>query len=179
MESNTTIHQGIVGVMLLALLMISGCWGGNKTMKAYSTELSSSDSMTIQMGNYTLLKYHSQRLGFDINYPSFLIRQDLPESAGLQEIFTMDDVSVSFMVDSLNSMVRSSGQTLMAMGADLVDVGDDYTLHDGQDDKWEYYSKVISSDSLRQVTIILRYYPEHADAMEPLKEWVRDFQVMP
>lgn len=179
MESNTTIRQGIVGVMLLALLMISGCWGGNKTMKAYSTELSSSDSMTIQMGNYTLLKYHSQRLGFDINYPSFLIRQDLPENAGLQEIFTMDDISVSFMVDSLNSMVRSSGQTLMAMGADLVDVGDDYTLHDGQDDKWEYYSKVISSDSLRQVTIILRYYPEHADAMEPLKEWVRDFQVMP
>ena len=31
----------------------------------------------------------------------------------------------------------------------------------------------------RQVTIILRYYPEHAEAMEPLKEWVRDFQITP
>jgi hypothetical protein len=179
MKSSNTIHQGIVGMMLLALLLISGCWGGDKSMKAYSTELSSSDSMTIQMGNFNLLRYHSPRLGFDINYPSFLTRQDLPESAGLQEIFIMDDVSVSFMVDSLNSMIRSSGQTLMAMGADLVDVGDDYTIHDGQDDKWEYYSKVISSDSLRQVTIILRYYPEHAEAMEPLKEWIRDFQVTP
>jgi hypothetical protein len=60
-----------------------------------------------------------------------------------------------------------------------VDVGDDYYIHDGQDDKWEYYSKVINSDTLRQVTIILRYYPEHAEAMEPLKEWVRDFQITP
>jgi hypothetical protein len=151
-------------------------------MKAYSSELSSSDSMTIKMGNYILLKYHSSRLGFDINYPSYLTRQDLPESAGLQEIFIMDDVSVSFMVDSLHNMFRSSGQTLMAMGADLVDVGDDnddYTIHDGQDDKWEYYSKVINSDSLRQVTIILRYYPEHAEAMSSLKEWVHDFKITP
>ena len=91
----------------------------------------------------------------------------------------MDDISVSFMVDSLKNALRTSGQTLMAMGADLVDVGDDYSIHDGQDDKWGYYSKVINSDSLRQVTIILRYYPEHAEAMEPLKEWVRDFQITP
>lgn len=166
-------------LLLSALLLLCGCWGGDKKMRAYSTELSSSDSMTIQMGNYNLMRYHSQRLGFDINYPSFLTRQELPESAGLQEVFIMDDVSISFMVDSLNTMLRSSGQTLMAMGADLVDVGDDYTIHDGQDDKWEYYSKVINSDSLRQVTIILRYYPEHAEAMESLKEWVRDFQVTP
>lgn len=179
MKSFTTIRQATISLLLSALLTICGCWGGNKKMKAYSTELSSSDSMTIQMGNYTLIRYHSPRLGFDINYPSFLTRQDLPESAGLQEIFMMDDVSVSFMADSLNSMLRSSGQTLMAMGADLVDVGDDYTIHDGQDDKWEYYSKVINSDSLRQVTIIIRYYPEHAEAMESLKEWVRDFKVTP
>ena len=179
MTSPLIIRQGALGLLLAALLMLSGCWGGEKTAKAYSASLSSSDSVTIQMGNYNLLRYHSQRLGFDINYPSFLTRQDLPESAGMQEIFIMDDVSVSFMVDSLNNMLRSSGQTLMAMGADLVDVGDDYTIHDGQDDKWEYYSKVISSDSLRQVTIILRYYPEHAEAMEPLKEWIREFQVTP
>ena len=164
---------------LLVLLTLCGCWGGDKSMRAYSNELSSSDSMTIQMGNYTLIRYHSPRLGFDINYPSFLTRQNLPESAGQQEIFIMDDVSVSFMVDSLSNMLRSSGQTLMAMGADLVDIGDDYSIHDGQDDKWEYYSKVINSDSLRQVTIILRYFPEHAEAMSSLKEWVHDFTVTP
>ena len=124
-------------------------------------------------------QYHSDRLGFDINYPSFLYRQELPDDAGMQELFMMDDISVSFMVDSLHNVLRTSGQTLLAMGADLVDVGDDYSIHDGQDDKWEYYSKVINSDTLRQVTIILRYYPEHAEAMEPLKEWVRDFQITP
>ena len=163
--------------MLMAVPMMCGCWGGGKAPRAFSTELSSSDSLTIQMGNYALLKYHSDRLGFDINYPDFLIRQDLPEDAGMQELFMMNDVSVSFMVDSLHTMYRTSGQTLMAMGADLVDVGDDYSIHDGQDDKWEYYSKVINSDSLRQVTIILRYYPEHAEAVEPLKEWVHDFKI--
>ena len=90
----------------------------------------------------------------------------------------MDDISVSFMVDSLNNMYRTSGQVMMAMGADLVDVGDDYSIHEGQDEKWEYYSKVISSDSLRQVTIILRYDPDHSEAMEPIREWVRDFHIL-
>ena len=163
---------------MFAALTLTGCWGGQQP-KAYASQLTSSDSMSIQMGNYTLLKYHSDRLGFDINYPSFLYRQELSDDAGLQEVFMMDDISVSFMVDSLNKMLRTSGQTLMAMGADLVDVGDDYSIHEGQDEKWEYYSKVINSDSLRQVTIILRYDPEHAEAMEPLREWVHDFQPTP
>ena len=167
MTPTNTIRKSLICILLLAGLMMTGCWGGQQP-KAYSSQLTSSDSMSIQMGNYTLMKYHSDRLGFDINYPSFLYRQDV-----------MDDISVSFMVDSLKNALRTSGQTLMAMGADLVDVGDDYSIHDGQDDKWEYYSKVINSDSLRQVTIILRYYPEHSEAMEPLKEWVRDFQINP
>lgn len=163
---------------MFAALTMTGCWGGQQP-KAYASQLTSSDSMSIQMGNYTLLKYHSDRLGFDINYPSFLYRQELSDDDGLQEVFMMDDISVSFMVDSLHNMYRTSGQTLMAMGADLVDVGDDYSIHEGQDEKWEYYSKVINSDSLRQVTVILRYDPDHAEAMEPLREWVRDFQPTP
>ena len=163
---------------MFAALTMTGCWGGQQP-KAYASQLTSSDSMSIQMGNYTLLKYHSDRLGFDINYPSFLYRQELSDDTGLQEVFMMDDISVSFMVDSLHNMYRTSGQTLMAMGADLVDVGDDYSIHEGQDEKWEYYSKVINSDSLRQVTVILRYDPDHAEAMEPLREWVRDFQPTP
>ena len=178
MTPTITIRKSFIYVLLLSGLMMTGCWGGQQP-KAYASQLTSSDSMSIQMGNYTLMKYHSDRLGFDINYPSFLYRQELPDDAGMQELFMMDDISVSFMVDSLNNVLRTSGQTLLAMGADLVDVGDDYSIHDGQDDKWEYYSKVINSDTLRQVTIILRYYPEHAEAMEPLKEWVRDFQITP
>lgn len=89
----------------------------------------------------------------------------------------MDDVSLSVMVDSLNGMMRSPGQQMMGMGADLVEVGDDYSIHEGQDDKWEYYGKVIESDSLRLITVMLRYYPEHADAVGMLKEWVKDFTV--
>ncbi|MBR2292474.1 MAG: hypothetical protein IJ868_09255 [Prevotella sp.] len=161
---------------VLATVVLTGC-GGNQQPKAYVSELTSSDSVSIQMGQWTLLKYHSDRLGMDINYPSFLVHQDLPDEVGLQELFIMDDISVSVMVDSLRNMMRSPGQTMMAMGADLGEVGDDYTIQEGVDDKWEYYSKVLESDSLRLITVILRYYPEHAEAVEPLKEWVRAFEV--
>lgn len=156
--------------------LLASCMGNQNQPKAYSSELTSSDSFMIKMGDYMLIKYHSDRLGLDINYPSFLVRQELPEDAGMQELFMMDDVSLSVMVDSMNGMSRSSGQVMMAMGADLEDVGDDFSIHEGVDDKWEYYSKVIDSDSLRQVTVILRYYPEHAEAVESLKEWVRNFK---
>ena len=159
------------------MILLSGCLGGQPQPRAYSSELTSADSLSIRMGNYSLTRYHSDRLGFDINYPSFLVHQDLPDEVGLQEVFMMDDVSVSVMVDSLSGMMRSSGQMMMGMGAELLEVGDDYSIHEGTDDKWEYYGKVIDSDSLRQVTVLLRYYPEHVDAVEQLKEWVRGFEV--
>lgn len=165
-----------VGAIVLGLLL-AGCFGGEKQPKAYSSDLTSSDSISIKMGDYTLVKYYSRLLGFDINYPSFLVHEILPEEAGMQELFMMDDVSISVMVDSLNNMTHSPGQQMMGMGADLVDVGDDYTIHEGEEDKWEYYGKVIESDSLRLITVMLRYYPEHADAVELLREWVRDFKI--
>ena len=165
-----------LGAIALLLLTV-GCLNGQKQPRAYVSDLTSGDSVSIKMGQYSLLKYHSDRLGFDINYPSFLVHQDLPEDVGMQEIFMMDDVSLSVMVDSLNGMMRSPGQQMMSMGADLVEVGDDYSIHEGQDDKWEYYGKVIESDSLRMVTVMLRYYPEHVDAVEMLKEWVKAFKV--
>lgn len=158
-------------------LQLSACLDSQKQPKGYVSELTGGDSISIKMGEYTLMKYHSDRLNFDINYPSFLVHQDLPDEVGMQELFMMDDVSLSVMVDSLSGMMRSSGQQMMGMGAELVEVGDDYTIHEGADDKWEYYAKVIDSDSLRQVTVILRYYPEHADAVDLLKEWVKDFEV--
>ena len=164
-------------VVAVMLLLLTGCFEGQKQPRAYTSEMTSADSVAIRMGNYTLMKYHSDRLGFDINYPSFLVHQDLSEEEGMQEVFMMDDVSISVMVDSLNSMMRSPGQQMMGMGADLVDVGDDYSIHEGAEDEWEYYGKVIESDTLRLVTVMLRYYPEHADAVELLKEWVRDFKI--
>ena len=165
--------------MILAVVALGVMGGCNSRQQphAYVSELTSSDSVSIRMGNYTLLKYHSDRLGMNINYPSYLVHQDLPDEVGMQELFMMDDVSVSVLVDSLAGMMRSSGQRMMGMGAELLEVGDDYSIHEGQDDKWEYYGKVIDSDSLRQVTIMLRYYPEHEDAVIELKEWVRNFVV--
>lgn len=161
---------------VVAIGMLAGC-NSRQQPHAYVSELSSADSLSIKMGQYTLLKYYSDRLGLNINYPSYLIHQELPDEVGMQEIFMMDDVSISVLVDSLSGMMRSSGQRMMGMGADLLEVGDDYTILEGEDDKWEYYGKVIDSDSLRQVTIMLRYYPEHSDAVIDLKEWVRNFVV--
>ena len=165
--------------MILAVVAIVMLWGCNSRPQAngYVSELTSADSLSIKMGQFTLLKYHSDRLGFNINYPSYLVHQDLPDEVGMQEIFMMDDVSISVLVDSLAGMMRSSGQRMMGMGAELLEVGDDYTILEGQDDKWEYYGKVIDSDSLRQITIILRYYPEHEDAVIELKDWVRNFSI--
>ena len=165
--------------LILAVVAIVMLWGCNSRPQAngYVSELTSADSLSIKMGQFTLLKYHSDRLGFNINYPSYLVHQDLPDEVGMQELFMMDDVSISVLVDSLAGMMRSSGQRMMGMGAELLEVGDDYTILEGQDDKWEYYGKVIDSDSLRQITIILRYYPEHEDAVIELKDWVRNFSI--
>lgn len=165
--------------LILAVVAIVMLWGCNSRPQAngYVSELTSADSLSIKMGQFTLLKYHSDRLGFNINYPSYLVHQDLPDEVGMQELFMMDDVSISVLVDSLAGMMRSSGQRMMGMGAELLEVGDDYTILEGQDDKWEYYGKVIDSDSLRQITIILRYYPEHEDAVIELKDWVKNFEV--
>ena len=165
--------------LILAVVAIVMLWSCNSRPQAngYVSELTSADSLSIKMGQFTLLKYHSDRLGFNINYPSYLVHQDLPDEVGMQELFMMDDVSISVLVDSLAGMMRSSGQRMMGMGAELLEVGDDYTILEGQDDKWEYYGKVIDSDSLRQITIILRYYPEHEDAVIELKEWVKNFEV--
>ena len=169
-------HSRFLILAIVAIVMLSGC-NSRQQPHAYVSELTSADSVSIRMGNYTLLKYYSDRLGMNINYPSYLVHQDLPDEVGMQELFMMDDVSVSVLVDSLAGMMRSSGQRMMGMGAELLEVGDDYSIQEGQDDKWEYYGKVIDSDSLRQVTIMLRYYPEHEDAVIELKEWVRNFVV--
>ena len=164
----------LMPVLLCALLVVA-C-GGQQQPKAYVSELTSDDSLTIRMGQWDLTRYHSDKLGMDINYPSFLYHQEMPSETS-QELFVADDVSISVIVDSLTGMNYSAGQQMMGMGADLVDVGDDYSILAGMEEKWEYYSKVIDVDSTRVVTILLRYYPEHGEAVEPIREWVSNFEV--
>ena len=164
----------LMPVLLCALLVVA-C-GGQQQPKAYVSELTSDDSLTIRMGQWDLTRYHSDKLGMDINYPSFLYHQEMPSETS-QELFVADDVSISVIVDSLTGMNYSAGQQMMGMGADLVDVGDDYSILAGMEEKWGYYSKVIDVDSTRVVTIMLRYYPEHGEAVEPIREWVSNFEV--
>jgi hypothetical protein len=164
----------LMPVLLCAFLVVA-C-GGQQQPKAYVSELTSDDSLTIRMGQWDLTRYHSDKLGMDINYPSFLYHQEMPSETS-QELFVADDVSISVIVDSLTGMNYSAGQQMMGMGADLVDVGDDYSILAGMEEKWEYYSKVIDVDSTRVVTIMLRYYPEHGEAVEPIREWVSNFEV--
>ena len=161
----------IEGVM--CLLLLASCGSSQQQPKAYTSELTSDDSLTIRMGMWDLTRYHSDKLGMDINYPSFLYHQELPSETS-QEFFVADDVSISVIVDSLNGMNYSAGQQMMGMGADLVDVGDNYSILTGAEDKWEYYGKVIDVDTTRVVTVMLRYFPNHSEAMEPIREWVNN-----
>ena len=159
---------------LMAWLTIA-C-GGNQRPHAYTSELTADDSMMIKMGQWELIKYYSDKLDMDINYPSFLYHQELPSETS-QEIFIADDISISIIVDSLSGMGYSAGQQMMGMGAELVEVTDRYSIQAGVDEKWEYYGKVIDVDSTRVVTVMLRYYPEHGEAVEPLRDWVNGFDV--
>ena len=143
-------------------LWLGAC--GSQQPKGYVSELTSDDSLTISLGRWELMRYHSDKLGMDINYPSFLYHQELPGET-CQE------------VDSLNGINYSAGQQMMNMGADLVDVGDNYSILSGADENWDYYGKVIDDDTTRVVTIMLRYDPNHAEAVDPLREWVDNFTV--
>jgi hypothetical protein len=169
-------HESYLIVAIIAIIL-SAC-GGQRQPRAYGGvgELTSDDSMTIKMGQWDLLKYHSDKLGLDINYPSFLYHQDLPHEYG-QEVFMSDEMSISVMVDSLKGTHRPASQLMLAMGADLVEVGDDYSIQEGSDEDFDYYGKVLEQDTTRLVTVLLRYKPEHSEAVEPMREWVRNFQL--
>ena len=161
--------------VVMAGLLLAAC-GSSQQPKGYVSELSSDDSLTIRMGKWDLTRFHSEKLGIDINYPSFLFYQELPSELS-QEVFIYEDVSLSVIVDSLNGMGYSAGQQMMSMGADLLESTDRYSIQTGQDDKWEYYGKVIDVDTTRVITVMLRYYPDHGEAVEPLREWVKAFDV--
>jgi hypothetical protein len=161
-------------LLFLIVLGLSMTSCRQQAPKAYTSELDSNDSMSISIGESKMVSYHSDRLGIDLIYPSFLRHQYLEEDQ--MEVFMDEDVSLSYMIETIgDELHRSPGQSLMNMGAELVDAGDDYSIHTGQDGDLEYYGKVVE-DSLRFITVILRYDPRHADAVEPLRQLVRDFK---
>ena len=164
-----------LAMIIVAALIQLSC-SNSQQPKAYISELTSDDSLTIRMGQWDLIRYYSEKLGMDINYPSFLYHQEMPSETS-QELFVAGDVSISVIVDSLTGMNYSAGQQMMGMGADLVDVGDNYSILTGAEDKWEYYGKVIDVDTTRVVTVMLRYFPNHSEAVEPIREWVNNFEV--
>ena len=168
------ILPSILALALLSLVLLMAACSGGQQPRSYVAELTSDDSMTIRLGQWDLTRYHSDKLGLDINYPSFLYHQDLPEEPG-QELFMYEDISISVVVDSLKGMTRSASQQMMNMGADLVESGDDYSIQEGSEQDWDYYGKVMDDDTLRIVTIMLRYAPHHSEAVAPLRDWVKDF----
>lgn len=160
-------------IIAIFAIIISAC-GGQRQPRAYGgMEMTADDSATIRMGQWDLIKYHSDKLGIDINYPSFLYHQDLKNETA-QEVFMSDEMSLSVMVDSLQGN-RIASQQMLAMGADLVEVGDDYSIQAGSDEDFDYYGKVIEDDTIRLVTVLARFKPEYSEAAEPLREWVRNF----
>ena len=170
------ILPSILALALLSLVLLMTACSGGQQPRSYVAELTSDDSMTIRLGQWDLTRFHSDKLGLDINYPSFLYHQDLPEEPG-QELFMYEDISISVVVDSLKGMTRSASQQMMNMGADLVESGDDYSIQEGSEQDWDYYGKVMDDDTLRIVTIMLRYAPHHSEAVAPLRDWVRDFSL--
>ncbi len=167
-----TRYESYIIIAIFAII-ISAC-GGQRQPRAYGgMEMTADDSATIRMGQWDLIKYHSDKLGIDINYPSFLYHQDLKNETA-QEVFMSDEMSLSVMVDSLQGN-RIASQQMLAMGADLVEVGDDYSIQAGSDEDFDYYGKVIEDDTIRLVTVLARFKPEYSEAAEPLREWVRNF----
>jgi len=157
------------------LIFLIGCQ--HQQPKSLVNLLDSNDSLNIAMGDYTLVNYHSDHLGIDIQYPSYLRHQYLEDDE--MEVFMDDnDVSLSFMVQDYakSEVYRTPGQMLMGMGADLVEAGDDYSIHTGQEGELEYYGKVLE-DSTRTITVILRYRPKHAEAAEQLRQYVHDYTI--
>ena len=164
----------VFGLSLLFSVLFIAC-GNRQQLKSFNNVITGDDSIAIELGNSDTIHYHSEALGLDISYPSYLRHQYLDDDQ--MEVFMTDDVSLSFMVQYLDrgeDIFRTPGQQLMGMGAELLEATDDYSIHQGTEGDLEYYGKVID-DSARFITVILRYNPDHAEGVEPLKELVRTY----
>lgn len=164
-------------VLFLSVLsfMLFSC-SGHQQPKSFNNMIDGNDSVAMMLGDSPMEIYHSDALGLDIPHPACLVHQEFEDS--LQEVFVGGDVSISVITQYFNDqdIFRSAGQQMHGMGAELLEAGDDYSIHTGQEGDFEYYAKVVE-DSTRLVTFILRYYPDHGEGVEPLKQLVRDFSL--
>ncbi len=159
--------------LFLAGLLLVACGQKSRQLRSFNNVLTADDSLNIELGKSKLKQYHSEALNLDITYPDYLRHQYLADKQ--MEVFMTDDISLSFMVlDFKDEIYRTPGQTLMAMGSELLEAGDNYSLHQGHEDDLEYYGKVID-DSTRLITVILRYGMNHTNAVEPLRQYVHDY----
>ncbi len=162
--------------LLLLVAMTISCQN-RQQLKSFNNVITAEDSLNIKLSKSTEITYHSPTLGLDVTYPSYLRHQFLEDSQ--MEVFLNDDLSLSFMEQQVfkgDDIFRTPGQQLMGMGAELLEAGDDYSIHTGQEGDFEYYAKVID-DSTRLITIILRYLPDRAEAAAALKQYVHDYKV--
>ena len=159
----------------LFIIVLAVACGNRQQLKSFNNVMTGDDSLAIELGNSDTILYHSDPLGIDISYPSYLRHQYLADDQ--MEVFMTDDVSLSFMVQDMqkgDDIFRTPGQQLMGMGAELIEADDNYSIHQGTEGELEYYGKVID-DSTRFITVILRYDPNHAQAAEPLRQLVHDY----
>ena len=162
--------------LLTLLLLVVACNNGQQ-LKSFNNVITGDDSLNIELSQSEIVNYHSPTLNLDITYPSYLRHQYLEDDQ--MEVFLNDDISLSFMVQDIykgDDIYRTPGQQLMGMGAELLEVGDDYSIQTGQEGDFEYYAKILD-DSTSIVTIILRYLPDRAGAAEGLKEYVRNYTI--
>ncbi len=163
-------------LFFLLALLLTACQN-RQQLKTFNNVITADDSLNIELSKSTELTYHSATLGLDITYPSYLRHQYLDDEQ--MEVFLNDDLSLSFMEQQMfegDDIFRTPGQQLMGMGSELLEAGDDYSIHTGQEGDFEYYAKVLD-DSTRLITIILRYLPDRAGAAEPLKQYVHDYKL--
>ena len=86
-------------------------------LKSFNNVITADDSLNIELSKADILTYHSDKLGLDITYPSYLRHQFLEDEQ--MEVFLNDDLSLSFMEQRLykgDDIFRTPGQQLMGMG---------------------------------------------------------------
>ena len=162
--------------LFLSVLLALGCQN-RQQLKSFNNVITADDSLNIELSKADIITYHSDKLGLDVTYPNYLRHQYIEDNQ--MEVFFSDEISLSFMVQDIyngDNVFRTPGQQFMAMGAELLEAGDDYSIHTGQEGDYEYYAKILD-DSTRIVTVILRYLPDRSGAAEGLKQYVHDYQL--
>ena len=74
---------------LFMLLLFAAACGNRQQLKSFNNVMTGDDSIAIELGNSDTILYHSEALGLDIRYPSYLRHQYLDDDQ--MEVFMTDD----------------------------------------------------------------------------------------